>query len=809
MNELKAKLPSKFNRSVASRTTRFILFVVTTIMLIAGLGQMRYVRSIVAEETNRQASRSMDGAIKIIDNRLSNVETAVNTAASYAYMLAPQESLCNTLLQKLMETNDDIAAVTLLYEADYFPKHGRYFAPTIIRNTDGSFETDEIGGPDNNFCYLENDSNWVYSNKYDGGYWCEPFIDTMSTNRAIVSYSVPLHDNSGHIYAVLCADVSLNWIHDIVEKAKPYDYSTVFIVSRDSQYVSHPDNRMIQTVNIIEQARKYRDPAYIELASDILNFHSGIDTVDMITLIDNDDKAESNSTSVLFYAPIDRVQWSVCFSIPEHKIMEGADALRTNMLILLAVLLAAISISLYYIIRSQLAPLKYLAKNTYDISQGNFSVRLPEMHSRDEIHYLRDAFDDMQQSLATYIDELQQTTASKASIESELHVASEIQMSMLPKIFPPYPDRNDIDIYGELTPAKVVGGDLFDFFIRDEKLFFCIGDVSGKGVPASLVMAVTRAQFRTIAAHEASPERIVTTLNDTMAEGNDSNMFVTLFVGVLDLPTGRLRYCNAGHDAPILIRFDQSAQVNEVPCEPNVPVGVLPGWKFSLQQTMIDPGTMIFLFTDGLSEAEDIAHAQFGLDRVNNQALSILASGSLTPRAIINQMKEAVNAFVGEAEQSDDLTMLAVQYTKKELDVRYQNRITLPNDVQAIPELNAFVDEVCENVGFDMSTTLKLNLAIEEAVVNVMNYAYPTGVKGDVDIEAEANDERLKFVISDSGTPFDPTAKAEVDTTLSAEDRSIGGLGIHLIRQIMDTINYERVDGKNVLTLRKKLTKNL
>jgi sigma-B regulation protein RsbU (phosphoserine phosphatase) len=141
--------------------------------------------------------------------------------------------------------------------------------------------------------------------------------------------------------------------------------------------------------------------------------------------------------------------------------------------------------------------------------------------------------------------------------------------------------------------------------------------------------------------------------------------------------------------------------------------------------------------------------------------------------------------------------------------MQYQSHITLPNDVQATTELGMFVDEVCENVGFDMSTTFKLNLAIEEAVVNVMSYAYPAGTKGDVDIDAEADDEQLKFVISDSGTPFDPTQKGEVDTTLSAEDRGIGGLGIHLIRQIMDTINYERVDGKNVLTLRKKLTKNL
>lgn len=141
--------------------------------------------------------------------------------------------------------------------------------------------------------------------------------------------------------------------------------------------------------------------------------------------------------------------------------------------------------------------------------------------------------------------------------------------------------------------------------------------------------------------------------------------------------------------------------------------------------------------------------------------------------------------------------------------MQYQRHITLPNDVQATTELGMFVDEVCENVGFDMSTTLKLNLAIEEAVVNVISYAYPAGTKGDVDIDAEADDEQLKFVISDSGTPFDPTQKGEVDTTLSAEERGIGGLGIHLIRQIMDTINYERVDGKNVLTLHKKLTKNL
>ena len=403
----------------------------------------------------------------------------------------------------------------------------------------------------------------------------------------------------------------------------------------------------------------------------------------------------------------------------------------------------------------------------------------------------------MQKSLVTYIEELKETTAQKASIDSELHVAKNIQMAMLPKIFPPYPERNDIDVFGQLDSAKEVGGDLFDFFIRDEKLFFCIGDVSGKGVPASLVMAVTRAQFRTIAAHEAMPDRIVTELNDAMAEGNDSNMFVTLFVGALDMPTGRMRYCNAGHDAPILI----GSGAGLLPCDSNLPVGIMAGWKFTGQETTIDPHTTIFLYTDGLTEAMNSEFEQFQEERIFN----VIKNTPNTPRQLIMAMTDAVHQFVGDAEQSDDLTMLALQYNHQEADVRYQRSITLPNDVQAVPELAEFVDHVCEALGFDMGVSMQLNLAIEEAVVNVMNYAYPAGTKGSVNIEARASDEWVKFVISDSGAPFDPTAKAEVDTTLSAEERGIGGLGIHLIRQIMDSINYERVGNLNVLTLLKKL----
>ena len=229
---------------------------------------------------------------------------------------------------------------------------------------------------------------------------------------------------------------------------------------------------------------------------------------------------------------------------------------------------------------------------------------------------------------------------------------------MLPKTFPPYPERDDIDIYGTLTPAKAVGGDLFDFYIRDNQLFFCIGDVAGKGIPASMFMAVTRSLFRNISAHVAYPERIAYTLNNALSENNESNMFVTLFTGVLDLATGHLSYCNAGHNSPLLVGRD----VGDLPCLPNPPLGILAEFQFEAQEVDLDPDTTIFLFTDGLNEAENALHEQFGDERIAEVAKRLLANHEHQPINITYEMYQAVHDFVNGAEQSDDLTMLAIQY---------------------------------------------------------------------------------------------------------------------------------------------------
>ena len=375
----------------------------------------------------------------------------------------------------------------------------------------------------------------------------------------------------------------------------------------------------------------------------------------------------------------------------------------------------------------------------------------------------------------------------KERMMNELEIAQTIQRAMLPKVFPPFADRLDLNIYGMVDPAKEIGGDLYDFYVRHDKLFFCVGDVSGKGVPASLVMATIRSLFRSVTAHEEHAHLIATQINDTLAEQNDQNMFVTLFVGVLDLKNGHLHYCNAGHNAPLL-----NGEMLTV--LPNLPIGVLTGFEYQAQEIDLHPSDLLFLYTDGLTEAENTRHELFGESRMSEEVKKMLA---LRPRQIVDAMRAKVASFAGDAQQSDDLTMLAIRFQLPAIVMR--------NDIQQIPTLAEWVDGLNVPAEFNMP----INLALEEAVSNVMLYAYPDRTDGKVFVEylevPTEQGRQMIFTISDSGIPFDPTQKSEADITLSAEERAIGGLGIHLVRQLMDQIIYERIDDKNILTLIKKL----
>ena len=478
--------------------------------------------------------------------------------------------------------------------------------------------------------------------------------------------------------------------------------------------------------------------------------------------------------------------------------------------------LASLFIFCTWAIYQMVKPLKEFTDSVVSIAEGNLDSPLPDIHSEDELLQLRNSFEYMQHSLKQHISDLQATTASKERLQSELKIAHDIQMGMIPTTFP---QRRDLDLFASMTPAKEVGGDLYDFIIEGDELFFIIGDVAGKGVPASLYMAVTRTLFRNLAGNYQSAANIVREMNHAIASTNDSYIFVTVFVGVLDMKTHYLTYCNAAHSAPVMISAEGECSLLEV--ETNLPIGVEDRYRYNEQQVDFPPGSALLLYTDGLTEAmysaSDGSRKLFGEHRVlhdvekNNRASAI---------EVIDFLKQHVSVFADGTEQSDDLTMLFVRHGKvnhgdgsldadsesMEGPVPMIHRLIMKNEMTEVGRLRTFFFSVCREYGIDDETTKTLYLALEEWVANVIGYAYPKGMRGHVEVTADVSDGVLTLVIKDHGMPFDPTQQAEVDVDANLNDRAIGGLGIYLVRTIMDTVTYERTaDGYNRFVLTKNV----
>ena len=668
--------------SFATRLTWWIVLTLLVSMSVVAFVVYQLSKSLVEIEETFSYESMRDLTVEKIRRTLSDFYVGTTNHVTEIEESLVQPDSLPSLMERVVRLNKRIRSCGVCFTRDYYPSYGHCFFPYAVKTEEDKVVRLNLGR--NTDKYLT-DPWFLKALEAKEGYWSDPFFESNDTLTPLVAYQCPLYDRQNRVVAVLSTDLSLVWMRERLadqditmnmhgwygdrlkkdQKADSlYDFTKdpngiySFIMTKDGTYLVHPDKKRILHDNYFDYARQSADTVATHVGHLMLSGEKGF-------YCDEDGDIKSfeleGRSCYLFYATIKHTNhWVLAVVVPQSRIEAIAIMVACFMLFLIVLGVVVVFFVSRIIIKRAARPLKQLATSADEVAKGNFQTPLPTIKHNDEIRLLRDSFEDMQQSLTKYINELQTTTASKAAIENELKVAHDIQMSMLPKTFPPFPDRHDIDVSASLTPAKDVGGDLFDFYIRDNKLFFCIGDVSGKGVPASLFMAVTRSLFRNVSTHQNEPNLIVSALNEALAEGNETCMFVTLFVGVLDLDTGLLRYCNAGHDAPLLIGQD----VGLLPCEPNLPIGIFSGFEFLVQETVVNPMTTIFLYTDGLNEAEDIRHEQFENRRVLEVAGKLLAEGKNQPKTIVEQMAVAVHSFVGEAEQSDDLTMLAIKYRK-------------------------------------------------------------------------------------------------------------------------------------------------
>ena len=649
----------KYNRSFATRLSRWVMLVLLIMMGILSYVIYYFTKEGIVDITGTSFHGSMQSSDRYISDVMSDVSVAVRNNVFDIERHLSQPDQLQVIVERIVTLNSRIRSCGISFIENYYPQKGRGFCPYAWRNDSMQVEAQRLGDADYDYLKAEWFTEAVAK---DSAYWSKPFLDGHDAKTPLVAYMYPIHDQQGRIVAVLGADLSLDFMSRILQEQDSIfqkeswimgpqsDVIQSYVLSRDGTYLTHPEQRRILKGNFFVHVKDSDKPGMAEkVIQDISEGKKSNLETDVKLMINRNE-------SFLFYAPLTGTEWMLVITTSKSALGEFGMAVGVAMLVIVIFIIFVTFIVCLLTIKRAAKPLKLLADTADKVAQGQFDTPLPDLKYRDEIHQLRDSFENMQHSLTSYIEELKDTTAMKASIENELKIAHGIQMSMLPKTYPAFPNRSDIDIFGQVTPAKAVGGDLYDFFIRDDKLFFCIGDVSGKGIPASLVMAVTRSLFRNIAAHTAEPSHMVAGLNDALSDNNETSMFVTLFVGVLDLTDGHLCYSNAGHDMPLLL---SDGEVTVMSCDPNIPAGVIAGWQFTTQRADLKPGTTIFLYTDGLNEAENTDHDLFGLDRVCQTA----AVADVKPENLIASMAEAVKQFVGEAEQSDDLTMFAIQYT--------------------------------------------------------------------------------------------------------------------------------------------------
>ena len=646
-------------RSFSGRLTRSVVITVLVTMtiisvfvfLVAASGILVFSRahySDILEKSNQDMALTMSKVELSTDNIIDEL----------CWHLATPELVLSTMEYEL-KANRHIYGCGLGFVADFYPSVGRWYEPYAVNDGD-RITLKIIGSETHDYFHAEWYTKGMAS---PDGAWSNPYMDKEGGGTVLCTFSRPVvMEPEKEIAGVFGADLSIDGLSSLIQesirkeneesiihvpvKDNPEQRIYCFIIGPEGDYIVHPDRNRILQANFYDYATGKDADRYRKLGDAMRAGKSG----DLSVVVDG-------IKSDVYFAPLLHSGWSMGIVVPVKRLLMPGFLYGILIIILILLGVLLVFLTCRRSIQKASKPLIQLAESAQEIATGKFDTSLPTIRNKDEIRLLRDSFDYMQSSLARHVEELKETTAQNAYIERELSVARSIQMSMLPIKWPPFPDRHDLDIFGSVAPAKAVGGDLFDFRIRNEKLFFCIGDVSGKGIPAALVMTMISSMFQTLSASEDSPVRIMTAINSSISARNENLMFVTLFVGALDLSTGLLQYTNAGHNAPFVI---SGGEAGMMPVDANIPVGIMADWAYSLQEMTLSPSTILFLYTDGLTEATRNDGELFQEERVRENLSG--HDENTSAERLVADMTAAVNRFTGDAEQSDDLTMLVLKW---------------------------------------------------------------------------------------------------------------------------------------------------
>jgi len=634
------------NRGLAFKQIIYILSISLIIFISIFAYNYYATRTVIINKLRENASTVTESINHKIEQIFLSTQKITKTMGLMLSHRSYSSSKLNKILTSNIKTNPDIYGSCIAFAPHAFNKNIKLYAPYAYR------AKDSISYIDLSKSYNYPDWDWYKIPKnLNHPYWTEPYFDEGAGNIIMSTYAVPFYNNiSNHeqFKGVVTVDISLHWLEKYIRSIDIYRTGYAFIITRKGKIVSYPDEKYIMNDTIFSLAEKFNNSQLLKIGQDMVEGKTDFGPYKSIYNAQN---------GWIYHTPIKFTGWSLAVFFPEDELLSEMRQLNINIAIISIMGLILLFITIILITNKITKPLRNVTQAAENISRGKFTQEMPIISSNDEIGKLSRTFEYMRKSLIEFIENLKVTTAAKEKIESELNVARKIQMSIIPHTFPAFPKNKEFNIYATIKPAKAVGGDLYDFFmLDDDNLCFVIGDVSGKGVPASLFMAVTRTLLRSKANTSLTAGEILEAMNNDLCVGNVSAMFVTFFICILNINNGNVKYSNAGHNQPFIIRSNGAIEKLEGINGPAL--GLFEESFYSTNNIKMNKHDRFLLYTDGITEAININNEPFDEKRL----LNITSDLTLSPKKIIENLINAVDEFTLNCEQADDITIELLEF---------------------------------------------------------------------------------------------------------------------------------------------------
>lgn len=770
----KKSLHFKLNVSILSCVSFVFLFLIVYISIRA--------KPLIYEQTENLAKKSLEAYAFDLSHLVKDTEQSVinikNTLSHFQEQdIASIQVTLNSAIQTVYHSELNYTnAWVYTFNPEDVSKGNLYISHNTDNNND-DFQTKKITN------FYEHFSWFTDVPKIDKIYWSEPYIDKTS-NLMVVTCIIPFKFIGETDYNGIAAlTMNLTDIKTSISSYSFYETGKLLLLSRSGLYITHPDPSVELKTTVYDLSKKLNLPNLSMAGNDVMSGKSGKFEVPYSSIYD--------SPTIYFYTPIKSIKWGMFLVYEKNAFL--TPIFKFQFLIFISLLIGVILISIFvnFICKHSTHQILKLGKIASQYGNGKFTNDFTEEPYSKDIGILSKALADMKTDLLEYIEKEKNDAVEKQKSVSEIEIAYQIQQAALSTR---YPNHQAFDMSTLMIPAKQIGGDFYDFFfIDDNKFAIVIADVSGKGIPAALYMMKSQALIKTIAKSKIPLTDVFYRVNNELYEGNDNCMFVSAFIAIIDLVTGKTEYVNAGHNPPLMI---QKTNYEYILPRKNIVLGIKKNATYVSETVTLNSNNRILLYTDGVTEAENIHSKFYGTDRLRKVLKNVSVNASENLNMILNDLKK----FGKGAAQSDDITLLEFIYKG------YSSSLKTNANIKNIEEIISFFkkDMLKYNIKED-EIQFKAIMIAEEVFSNIAQYAYKKPNIGKLQIDTQVINNEYVITFRDNGKEYNLINRNNPDISVDIKDREIGGLGIYIIKKLADNISYERIDNTNILKVFIKL----